>query len=548
MPPLNRHLPPVPINQFGMVPRSDVPRSVFPTTHTVKTTFSATNLIPVMVKEMLPGDHIAGDVTMFLRMATPLFPIMDNLYLDSFFFFTPCRILWDNWVKFMGEQKSPADSISYTIPLVTSTATGFANLGLADYFGLPVQGGAVTVALGVNAIPFRAYNRIFNEWFRDENLVAAAFEYTGDASQTEATNYGLKNRAKRPDYFTSALPWPQKGGTAVTIPLGTLAPVRTAGSALVTGTQVGMATLLAASGGAPGTFQVGTNAGALSVNTTAFAGTPSAIYPSNLYADLSTATSATINSLRLAVASQQFLEKDARGGTRYAELLRNHFGVTPQDARLDRPEYIGGGTMPITTQAIPQTSATGLTGGSSYIGSLGGATVGSGRHRFSYAAQEHGYILGLVNVRADITYQQGIRRMWTRSTRFDFYFPTFAFLGEQAIRNDEIYATGVVAVDTAAFGYQERWAEYRTELGMITGKFRSYPTSGSLAAWHLAQAFASAPSLNEAFIQDASFTTVERAVAAGAAAASQQFLFDSVFHLTTTRPLPVRSVPGLMRF
>lgn len=544
---LNRNLPPVPITTFSMVPKSDVPRSTFKTVSGYKTTFDAAMLVPFFVEEVLPGDQISGKIQLFARMATPIWPIMDNLYLETFFFFVPNRITWVNWVKFMGEQDNPGDSISFTIPTVTAgTASGFVAQGVGDYFGLPVTGnGQVTVAPAVNALPFRAYNIIYNEWFRDENLVNQATEYTGDANQAESV-YAIRRRAKRPDYFTSALPWPLKGGASVPLPLGTLAPVKTSASNQVTGAQVGLQFLTAAGAG-PGTFQLGTVVGQAQVNATAFVGGANPVYPSNLYADLSSATGATINALRLAVSTQQFLEKDARGGTRYAELLRMHFGVTPQDARLDRPEYIGGGSNMFNTQAIPQT-ATPTAPATTPIGTLGGATVGSGRHSFSYAASEHGFIVGILNVRADITYQQGIHRMWTRSTRYDFYWPTFAFLGEQAIRQDEIFATGVVATDAAAFGYQERWAEYRYRPSRITGKFRSLPSAGTLDAWHLAQSFAAAPALNATFIEDVTDATVRRAVSAGAAANGQQFLLDSVIHLSATRPIPTRSVPGLTRF
>jgi len=548
---LNRNLPPVPISQFSMVPRSDVPRSVFKFRSGYKTTFNAGSLIPWYVEEVLPGDHFRGEATVFVRMSTPLYPIMDNLHLETFFFFVPNRILWDNWVKFMGEQKAPGDSISYTIPQVTSaSATGFASYGVGDYFGLPVIGGAVTVALSVNALPWRGYNKIYNEWFRDENVGAVAVEFTSDATQSES-QYNILTRMKRPDYFTSVLPWPLKGGVNVSMPLAGSAIVKTSAGAGFTGAQQKMQMLDSATGNAlAGNFAfISAGFSAMHRSSTLAGGTDAGgTYPSNLYADLSTATGATINAMRLAVASQQFLEKDARGGTRYAELLRMHFGVTPQDSRLQRPEYIGGGSMPIDTQAIPQTSASAVTGSTTVMGSLAGASVGSGRHRFSYAASEHGFIIGLVNVRGDLSYTQGVHRMWTRSTRFDFYFPTFAFLGEQVVRQDEIYATGVVATDTAAFGYQERWAEYRYRPSRITGKFRSYPTAGTLDTWHLAEAFATPPAFNSTFLSDKSYTTVKRVIAAGAAGDNQQFLLDSVWDISSTRPLPVRSVPGLLRF
>ena len=543
---LNRSLPPVPVSNFSMVPRSDVPRSKFRSESAYRTTFDADFLIPVFVEEVLPGDHFHINATCFMRMGTPIFPIMDNVYLDAFFFFVPNRINWTNWVKFMGEQTNPADTISYTIPQLASTLNGgFAVNSLGDYFGLPVVGTQVTVQPFVNALPFRAYNDIWNEWFRDQNLQNSAFILTDGSTSGEA-NYPLLKRNKRPDYFTSSLPWPLKGGVSVPIPFAGTAAVKTGVvPGLPTGAQAAINILRSDTGGS---FAGGQTLGVGLAGNAGTAGAPASTtnvaswYPSNLYADLSTATGATINSMRLAVATQQFLEKDARGGTRYTELLRNHFGVAPQDSRLQRPEYCGGGSFMLQTQAIPQTAPT--TGPVSPLGTLAGATIGSGQISASYAAAEHGFIMGLVAVRADITYQQGIHRMWTRTTRFDYYFPTFAFLGEQVVRQDEIYATGVIATDTAAFGYQERWAEYRYRPGRITGKFRGN-IAGTFAPWTLSQYFSTPPALNTVFIT--SNTPMTQVLAAGASTGNQ-FLFDSVWHVTATRPLPARSVPGLARF
>lgn len=545
---INRNLPPVPVSQFSMVPRADVPRSKFVSAAGYKTTFDADVLVPVFVEEVLPGDHWSISGTAFTRMATPLFPVMDNLYLDAFFFFVPYRIVWSNWVRFMGQQDNPASSIAYTIPQTTAPgATGWVQGSLGDFFGLPVTGTQVTVAPSVSALPFRAYNLIWNEWFRDQNLQNSVTVSLGDGPDAAAL-YSSLNRAKRPDYFTSALPWPLKGGTSVPLPLGTSAVVKTSAVRQVTGAQTPLNLADTVTGNAvaaAATLALGAGGFNLNYGAPAPGAVTGQVYPTNLFADLSTATGATINSLRLAVTTQQFLERDARGGTRYTELLRTHFGVTPQDSRVQRPEYCGGGGFMLHTQAIPQTSATGLTGGTSPIGALAGTTYGSGKISASYSSAEHGVIIGLVAVRADVTYQQGIRRMWTRSTRYDFYFPTFAFLGEQTIRQDEIYATGVVATDTAAFGYQERWAEYRYRPSMITGQFRSN-IAGTLDTWHLAQYFSTPPMLNGTFIQ--STTPITRVVAAGASSVKQQFLFDSVWHVAATRPLPMRSVPGLARF
>lgn len=526
-----------------MVPRADIPRSTFTTEHTVKTTFECGFLVPCHVDEVLPGDVHQGKVTIFARLATPIFPIMDGIQLETFFFFVPCRLLWDNWKKMMGERANPADSISYTIPQLVSPAGGFLVNTLYDYFGLPTaaaQLGGDTVS--VNSLPLRAYNFIFNEWFRDQNLQNSLPVATGNGPDS-TTDFVIQRRNKKHDYFTSALPWPLKGGVEVSMPLSGIAPVR------------GIARANAADpvDGPPVNFQqtdAQSTAGWAGYWSTATAstliveagGTAAGELP-KIYADLSTATGATINALRLAVQTQRLLERDARSGTRYTELLRAHFGVTPEDSRLQRPEYIGGGRTSINTQAIPQTSATGLTGGTSPLGALGAAATATDQHQFSYHATEHGYIIGLVNVRADISYQQGLHRMWTRQTRYDFYWPVFAHLGEQIIRNDELYVTGVDATDTAAFGYQERWAEYKHRPSRITGMFRS-TSATNIDPWHLAQEFSALPTLNATFMEDR--PPFERVLAAGAAAEKMQILYDSVYSIRTTRAMPMFSVPGMI--
>jgi len=515
-------------HSFAMVPKADIPRSKFSMEKTLKTTFDSGYLVPIMCEEVLPGDTFNVNVTMFGRLATPLFPVMDNLHLDSFFFFVPNRLVWNNWVKFMGEQDNPADSISYSIPQQVSPAGGYAVGSLQDYFGLPTAGQVGNSnTVSHSALPIRAYNLIYNQWFRDENLQNSSVVDKGDGPDSSpSTNYTLLRRGKRHDYFTSALPWPQKGGTAVTLPLGTKAPIFSGG--LTTG------------GGA----YIPTGGGSYTPNTVTggylWADNAS---PSGLYADLSQATAATINQLRQSFQIQKLLERDARGGTRYTEIIRSHFGVASPDARLQRPEYLGGGSTPISISPIAQTSATGQSGATTPQGNLAafGTYMAKG-HGFTQSFVEHGHVIGLVSVRADLTYQQGIRRFWSRSTRYDFYFPAFATLGEQAILNKEIFCDGSTN-DSNVFGYQERWAEYRYNPSQITGLFKS-TSSGTIDPWHYAQKFTSLPTLNSTFIQDN--PPLARNLAVGAAANGQQLLLDAFFHINAARPLPMYSVPGLI--
>lgn len=530
---------------FAMTAKGDIPRSTFNTTHTYKTTFDAGYLVPVLAEEVLPGDVHRGQVTIFARLSTPLFPIMDSLFLESFFFFVPNRLIWDNWKKMMGEQKNPGDSIAFTTPQLVSAAGGFVVGSIYDYFGLPTVGqvgGGNTIS--VNALPFRAYNYIWGEWFRDENLqnIPNNAYTTGDSGDVVGA-YALLRRGKKHDYFTSCLPFPSKV-TDLGLLSGLKADIN--GIAIKTGlaTSAASSSWLNTGGGTPvslswpAMYLQSAAADAIAVRA---ATSGSSVSP-NVYADLGTASGFTINALRLAYSTQLLAEKDARSGTRYTELLRAHFGVTPEDSRLQRPEYIGGGHTTIQTSAIPQTSATGLTGGSSPLGALGAAATAADSHEFSYHATEHGWIIGLVNVNAELTYQQGLHKKWTRLTRYDHYWPAFAHLGEQAVLLQEIYAVGNGASgDTQVFGYQERWAEYKYRPSQITGLFRS-TSAGTIDPWHLSQKFTSAPALNSTFIQDT--PPMSRVLAAGAAANGMQILFDSVWNINTTRAMPMYSIPG----
>lgn len=519
-------------HDFAMIPRASVPRSSFRMEKGFKTTFDAGYLVPFHLQEVLPGDSFSVSAACFARMATPLYPIMDNLHLDTFWFFVPNRLVWTNWVKFQGEQDDPGDSISYTVPQVSSPSNGYALNTLQDYLGLPTVGTpAITSAVSHSALPLRGYNLIYNQWFRDENLQNSVVVDKDDGPDLYS-DYVLLRRGKRHDYFTSCLPWPQKGGTSVSLPLGTRANIK------VDGTPGG-------AGGVLGLLDGSSTQRNFTVNpagtVASLLGGAAASDTGAMYADLSSATAATINQLRQAFQTQRLLERDARGGTRYTEILRSHFGVVSPDARLQRPEYLGGNSVPIQTRAIAQTSATAVTGSATPLAQLGAVAQVVAHSGFSQSFVEHGYIFGLMSVRADLTYQQGLERHWSRLTRYDFYMPVFAMLGEQAVLNKEIYCDGS-ANDALVFGYQERWAEYRYMPSKITGLFRS-TAAGTLDGWHLSQKFASLPALNTTFIQD---TPPMDRVLAVSSQTGKQFLADVFLRVKAARPLPMYSVPGLI--
>lgn len=512
---------------FSQIPSTQIPRSVFDRSHGYKTTFNSGYLVPFYVDEVLPGDSFKLTATLFARLATPIVPFMDNLYLETFFFFVPNRLVWDNWQKFNGEQKNPSDSTDFLIPTVSGT--NVQNQTLWDYFGLPTN---VSNVLKVNALPFRAYNLIFNEWFRDENLQESLNVPTGDGPDN-LSDYSLVRRGKRHDYFTSCLPWPQKG-PGVEISIGGQANVSIVGNGAPVFTDHSGTNVL-------GNLVATTNAASNVVYTVNTGSVDKILTWSNpalsATADLSTATPISINDLRQAFQIQKLYERDARGGTRYTEILRSHFGVISPDARLQRPEYLGGSSARISINPVQQTSATNDTTPQGNLAAYG--VVSDSFHGFSKSFVEHGYVFGFVNVRADLTYQQGLNRMWSRQGRFDFYWPVLAHLGEQAVLNKEIYAQGT-ADDDKVFGYQERYAEYRYFPAQITGKFRSTDPQ-PLDSWHLAQKFSSLPTLSPQFIQDN--PPVERVIAVQN---EPQFLFDSYIRLKCARPMPVYSVPGLV--
>ena len=514
-------------HQFSQVPKAEIPRSSFDRSFGYKTTLDSGYLVPFLVDEGMPGDTFTVNMTAIARLATPIFPIMDNLFMDTFYFAVPYRLVWDNWQKFNGEQTNPEDSTDFLIPQSETTAvTGEISESLADYMGIPTG----IPDLKFNSLHMRAYNLIYNEWFRDENLQQSLPVPMGDGPD-DITNFKLTRRGKRHDYFTSSLPFPQKGDS-IELPLGSAAPIAADADWDDTAAVTNLLTIEDPQG----------NVHEMNVTQNSLLGSNIATGLAPMYADLSGATAATINQLRQAFQIQKMLERDARGGTRYTEIIKAHFGVTSPDSRLQRPEYLGGGSTPVIINPIAQTAPDPIEENSD-VGDLGATGTAMVRnHGFTKSFTEHCLIIGMVSVRADLTYQQGLNRMYSRQTRFDYYWPALSHIGEQAVLNKEIFAQGSAdpTADEAVFGYQERFAEYRYYPSQITGKFRSNDPE-TLDAWHLAQDFATLPVLGDLFIEEN--PPVDRVIAVPT---EPHFLFDSYIKMRTARPMPLYGVPGLI--
>lgn len=538
-------------HSFSRVPNVEIQRSVFDRSHGHKTTINADYLYPIFVDEALPGDTFHLNASMLCRMATPIAPIMDNLFLDTFYFAVPNRLLWDNWERFMGAKDDPDDDVDYVMPVMQG-ALDEGDLG--DYLGLPMPSSITVTVLeehNIRADFFRAYNLIYSEFFRDQNLIEKPIIDRTDGPD-ELDDYPIRKRAKKHDYFTSCLPWPQRGD-AVELPLGLTAPVIGNGKTLGITNGTNNFSPYSSNGSQAmnmATAPYGQNVGyttslAGSATVSAAMGVTTDATKSGLIADLSNATAATINSLREAFQLQKYMERLARSGSRYTEIIKGMFGVTNPDFRLQRPEYLGGSSTRININAVQQTAPSledADTNPTTPLGTLGAYSVTSGRSGFSKSFSEHHVIIGLANIRSDLTYSQGLNKMWTRQTKYDFYWPSFAHLGEQEVKRGELYWTTTQANNDIVFGYQERYAEYRYKPSMLTGKFRMNATT-NLDVWHVSEKFGSAPTLNKSFIE--SNTPIDRVLAVNADW-SNQFILDIYNDYKCARPMPVFSVPGLI--
>lgn len=566
---------------FGSVPRVHAQRSKFNVSHSIKTTFNVGDIIPLEVTEILPGDTMQLDMGEIVRMATPIYPIMDNLFMDIYNFFVPARLTWEHWQQFWGENDDPwIQQNEYEIPQVEAPEGGWQAGTIADYMGIPTYVDNISVSV----LPFRAYAKVFNDWFRDENLTYNCHIYedettrTGSNGSTTVTDVELGGKpakaSKLHDYFTSALPSPQKG-PAVSIPLGTTANVYTGTNNNYTNLETANPLRLEKisyesnkwvtkgeyGGNLPGTIrnavilQKPTETADQSVNyklssdpnyeniptNKSYTQDYTSLIPSNLYTDLRNATAATISELRTAFAIQKFYEQVGRTGSRYIEFLRGVFGVESSDARLQRSEYLGGTRIPINIDQVLQTSSTDTVSPQGNTGAF--SCTRSYDSMFTKSFEEHGYVLTLAVVRCEHSYQQGIERMWSRKKWTDFYNPFFANLSERGIENKEIYAQGTDA-DEEIFGYQEAWAEYRYRPNRVTGAMRSNYPGGSLDAWHFADDYESQPYLDDDWILEPT-SNVDRTIAVQSQIA-HQFTGDFYFKEYMTRPMPVYSIPGLI--